>query len=297
MTLPTIPDYALKEIISQNQSATIYRAIHAPLAREVALKVLISPPDAPYDHTVKRFLSEARISANLEHNHIINIYDTGRQGDLCFFSMEYLRPGSLRQKLNQEQPFSTQWITGIILQLASALSYTHNRGYIHRDIKPENILFRDEDHVVLSDFGIAKRSNKDTATQSRLLLGSPHYMAPEQALDHHADARSDMYSLGIIFYELLTRSKTYDDNKNYLENIHAIQQLPKQLAKHHQHFRPLLEKLLAREPRQRFQNIDVFIESLQALKPHHKDDYQDTVKYKSAKLPKLLAATALLFFL
>jgi hypothetical protein len=184
----------------------VYRARQVKLDRQVALKVL--PPDAAADPAfAERFTREARALARLNHPHIIAIYDFGQEGSLSYFVMEYVEGLNLRQRLAKRLP-PTEAVA-IVLQLCDALEYAHEEGIVHRDIKPENVLLDKKGRAKIADFGIAKLLQRKTAqytlTGPWQVVGTLHYMAPEQmdnplGLDH----RADIFSLGVVFYEMLT---------------------------------------------------------------------------------------------
>lgn len=164
--------------------ARVYRARHIRLDRNVALKVMLRRYSRD-NSFCERFIREARIAANLNHHNIVQIYDVNRYQDTLFLSMEYVEGGDLTDRL--QRPFIDDGGAGVspaevIKPLAIALEYAHEQGYIHRDIKPANILFRDNDSLALSDFGIARAIHSDThMTQTGMVVGTPSYMSPEQA--------------------------------------------------------------------------------------------------------------------
>lgn len=187
--------------------ATVYLAIQESLDRQVALKVMQSNLLRDENFT-ERFLKEGRIIAQFQHPQIITIYDFGSHDSHYYFSMEFLPEGTLAQQI--ERGLSLERALDIIKLIAGALAYAHRRGVIHRDIKPQNILFRQDGTPVLSDFGIAKMVDTDTQlTAPGLAIGSPVYMSPEQITGQKLDSRSDLYSLGIVFYEMLARRPPY----------------------------------------------------------------------------------------
>jgi serine/threonine-protein kinase len=199
--------YHLESELGSGGMATVYLARDLKHDRSVAVKVL--RPDLAAVPVGERFLSEIKITAGLDHPHILTLIDSGVAGDLQYFVMPYVRGETLRQLLAREQRLGTDTALAITRQIASALEYAHGRGVVHRDIKPENILFQ-EGVAILADFGIAL-AVEDTAGH-RLTFpgrspGTPQYMSPEQARgDRAIDARSDIYSLGAVLYEMLTGS-------------------------------------------------------------------------------------------
>ncbi|MDF2770514.1 MAG: protein kinase [Geminicoccaceae bacterium] len=196
--------YRIERQIGQGGMATVYLAEDVKLGREVALKVL--RPELGAVLGTERFLSEVKITARLDHPHILTLIDSGTAGGLLYYVLPYVRGESLRDLLNREQQLGVEHALAITKQVASALDYAHRKGVVHRDIKPENILLQ-EGEAMLADFGIAlavQESGGSRLTETGLSLGTPHYMSPEQATgDRNVDARSDLYSLASVLYEML----------------------------------------------------------------------------------------------
>src|SRR5689334_19957638 len=196
--------YAIDREIGSGGMATVYLARDLKHDREVALKVL--RPDLSAVIGTERFLAEVRITAKLDHPHILTLIDSGEANGILYYVLPYVRGESLRAKLEREKQLGIDDATSIIRQVASALDYAHSHGVVHRDIKPENILLH-EGEAVLADFGIAlavKEAGGNRLTGSGLSLGTPEYMSPEQATgDRDLDGRSDVYSLAAVFYEMI----------------------------------------------------------------------------------------------
>jgi serine/threonine-protein kinase len=196
--------YRIERQLGAGGMATVYLAHDLKLEREVALKVL--RPELGAVLGSERFLAEVKITARLDHPHILTLIDSGSAGGLLYYVLPYVRGESLRDLLNREQQLSVEQALAITKQVASALDYAHRKGIVHRDIKPENILLQ-EGEAMLADFGIAlavQESGGSRLTETGLSLGTPHYMSPEQATgDRDLDARSDLYSLASVLYEML----------------------------------------------------------------------------------------------
>ncbi|MEO8575833.1 MAG: serine/threonine-protein kinase [Gemmatimonadales bacterium] len=196
--------YAIERELGSGGMATVYLARDIKHDREVALKVLRADLSAVIG--TERFLSEVRITARLDHPHILTLIDSGEADGILYYVLPYVRGESLRAKLNREKQLGIDEAIAITKQIASALDYAHSHGVVHRDIKPENILLH-EGEAVLADFGIAlavKEAGGNRLTETGLSLGTPQYMSPEQATsDRSLDKRTDIYSLGAVFYEML----------------------------------------------------------------------------------------------
>jgi serine/threonine protein kinase len=251
-----IPRYMLLDTLGESARATVYLAQSAALDRHVALKVSrITDGDEP------QFSREFQTVGGLRHPGIVDIYDYGMHDGREFIAMEYFPCGDLKARL--QNPLSEHEAVGYLERIAAALAAVHEQGILHRDLKPPNIMLRDDGQVVLIDFGISKQLEHGTrSTAAGVLRGSPYYMSPEQAQGLELDARSDLYSLGVLFYEMLTGSKPYLG----ATAIEVLQQhvnspmpvLPPELA----HYQPLLDGMLAKSRESRFASADALLDSL-----------------------------------
>ncbi|MCH9670862.1 MAG: serine/threonine protein kinase [Gammaproteobacteria bacterium] len=241
--------------------ASVYLAVQESLGRLVALKVL-HPAFAAIPEFSERFFNEGRILASLTHTHIIPIYDIRvHEGNHCI-AMEYVEGGDLR--LRMADGVTPEQATRIVLAIARALSSAHEAGVIHRDVKPANVLFRLDGTPLLSDFGIAKRSDyEQSLTQVGSRLGSPLYFSPEQVEGQELDARSDIYSLGIIFAELLAgRGANLPGSASTDKpSLREIPSLPSRAAK----YQPVLTKMLAKHRDERIPSCASLVPTLEAL--------------------------------
>ena len=246
-----IPGYDIIRPIGHGGMATVYLANQQSIDRHVAIKVM-SPALASDPSFSERFVKEARM-ANLSHPHIITVYDAGVADGQNYIIMELASGGNLDSAIHEG--LTAVRIIDIIASIASALEYSCNKGFIHRDVKPENILFKEDGSALLVDFGIAKAVTSATRlTMVGNTIGSPNYMSPEQARGLPLDGRSDLYSLGIVFYEALTGIKPYDASDTFVIGLKHINDPIPQLPPNVKKFQPIIDRLLAKDPAQRFEN-------------------------------------------
>jgi hypothetical protein len=258
-----VPGYRIERILGKGGMATVYLATQMSLGRPVALKVLHDPETPQF---FERFFNEGRCIARLNHSNLIAIFDIGQGEGFYYIAMEYLPGGDLKSRIVQGiKPAQALKLLG---RLAGCLAYVHDEGVVHRDIKPSNILFRNDGTPVLTDFGIAKLIQADNdLTVTGTVMGSPHYLSPELAQGiRRVDGRSDLYSLGIILYEMLTGRKPYTADSFAATLMAHIQKPLPQLPAQFSALQPLLDKLLAKQPEQRFQNGAELLLTLQALR-------------------------------
>ncbi len=246
--MSVIKGYTIQGILAKGGMATIYIALQESLKRQVALKILDPKLDSIIlDH----FLDESRIIASLKHPNIIPVYDVGRVGIHFYHAMEYLEGGDLEDRIEQKK-IDVHTALEIILELSDALYLVHSKGIIHGDIKPANIVFRSDDCPVLTDFGISKRvDNTGKEQNSPGILTSPTYASPELIQGHRFDHRTDIYSLGIVLYEMLVGEKPYK-GKTKIEMIaNSIQEPIPTLPAELKPLQPLMDHLLAKDPGER----------------------------------------------
>jgi serine/threonine protein kinase len=225
---PAIPGYEILEHIESGGQGDVYQARHLRLERVVALKVLRANGDED-SQQLARFHREGRLSARLDHPNIVRIYDYSEHEGRLYFSMEFLEGGSLRSRLRREGPLDPRQAAELLATLADAVQHAHDLGIVHRDLKPSNVLFTRDGKPKVADFGLAKQTHTDATklTQTRTILGTASYMAPEQAAGRgkNATPASDVYALGAILYELLTGRPPFDGD-DWLDVIIQVRTLP-----------------------------------------------------------------------
>jgi len=209
MTNPEkIGRYEVKAELGRGGMATVYRAWDPSFEREVAIKML--PRELLHDPQFRdRFRREIKTIASLEHPAIVPVYDVGEEDGVPYFVMRYMPGGSLSQWIEKGK-FSLEDAARIIERLSSALAYAHRHGLIHRDLKPDNILFDNNGDPFISDFGVAKITDSSTNMTGSGIIGTPAYMSPEQASGEPVDARSDIYGLGVIIFQMLSGHQPYE---------------------------------------------------------------------------------------
>jgi serine/threonine-protein kinase len=208
---PTLGRYEILKELGQGAMGTVYLGNDPNIDREVAIKTInYAEINAEELTEVKsRFFREAQAAGKLSHPNIVTIYDVGEDHDMAYIAMELLQGKDLTYFCNHNNQLPINRILQIITQVAEALGYAHNQDVVHRDIKPANIILMQNDQVKVADFGIA-RVVSTSKTQTGIIFGSPGYMSPEQVAGKRVDGRSDLFSMGIVFYELLTGKKPFN---------------------------------------------------------------------------------------
>ncbi len=253
----------IREIARSND--IVYEAIDPSINRRVALKELWLDPSltgVQKRERIERFWREGKAAGRLSHPNIVTIYEVGRDGDRYFIAMEYLEGQTLRDVLQAGGPLPIETIKDYVLQLCSALSYAHSNGVIHRDIKPENVQILPGGHIKLTDFGIARIMGEPVITQDGQVFGTPSYMSPEQVAGKPIDARSDIFSLGVLIYEMLTGKKPFagDSLVTITYNIMNMEPPPPPGAP--PYLAAIVRKAMAKDPEKRYQSVDELAEDL-----------------------------------
>lgn len=264
LTLPfEIKGYRIVRPLGRGGMATVYLAIQQSLVRPVAIKVL-SSADTPSDEVVQRFVHEARTIAQLDHPHIVNIFDVGRTSNgQIYYTMPYLPNGDLSAHDLQGKP---DRVLGVMRALAEALGCAHDQGIVHRDVKPENVLFDKLDRPLLADFGIALNDVRQArVTREGATIGSSGYMSPEQARGQPVDGRSDLYSLGVLCHELLTGELPFVGTDALAIALAHIERPVPRLPVTRRVWQPLIDKALAKHPDARFQSAEEMLAALAVI--------------------------------
>ncbi|KHE67617.1 Stk1 family PASTA domain-containing Ser/Thr kinase, partial [Halobacillus sp. BBL2006] len=252
--------YEIGEMIGGGGMANVYLAHDVILDRNVAIKVL-RLEHGNDEEFIARFHREAQSATSLSHPNIVNIYDVGEEDDIYYMVMEYVDGMTLKQYIQQHSPIEVSEAVDIMKQVTSAIAHAHENEIVHRDIKPQNILIDHYGHVKVTDFGIAMALSATALTQTNSVLGSVHYLSPEQARGGMATKKSDVYSLGIVFFELLTGRLPFSGES------------PVSIAlKHLQHDTPSLKRWIEDLP----QSVENIVLKATAKDPFHR--YESVVE-------------------
>lgn len=247
-----VPGYRVVRMIGQGGSAKVYLVEREHDKLQLVLKVL-DPSLREDKNFLKRFVREYQLIAGIQNEHLPMIYDQGFAGERAYIAMEYFSGGDLKERMLKG--YSSLGALRTTSQIAKALDAIHSRGVIHRDLKPQNILFRENGRLALVDFGLAKDVGVESSlTRVGEVLATPRYMSPEQCVGAPADHRSDLYSLGVIFYEMLNGRKLFEGESTagllYMHVHGEVPRLPAKLAG----YQPVIDKLLAKRADDRYQS-------------------------------------------
>lgn len=210
--------YEIISEIGQGAMGVVYKATDPLIDRIVAIKTInLGLAQEEKEEYEGRFYQEAKAAGRLSHPNIVTIYDVGKSGEVAYIAMEFLQGREIRDILNEGQILPVREVLDIVSQVALGLAYAHEHGIVHRDVKPSNIMMIRDGHVKITDFGIARMESASVRTQTGMVLGSPKYMSPEQVMGKLIDQRSDIFSLGVMLYEMLTGKAPFAG-----ENVNAI---------------------------------------------------------------------------
>jgi len=265
----TISKYQITGVLGQGAMGVVYKALDARIDRTVAIKTIhagLMQGELAVELKT-RFVREIRAVGNLRHPNIIAIYDTDEENGAPFYVMEFVEGRELSAWFKDNARFTTEQALHIGAQLLSAFAYTHQKGIIHRDIKPANIFITNEGDVKVADFGIAKVENSEL-TQVGTSLGTPSYMSPEQCRGQPVDNRSDLFSIGIVLYQLLTGEKPFQASSTHALMHQILQSTPEKPSVLNPTLSSavdrLFERALAKNPAERFQSAEEFLVALEA---------------------------------
>jgi serine/threonine-protein kinase len=257
--------YDIQEEIGRGAMGIVYKARDRELEETVALKILpdnlLRNPEA-----VRRFRQEARNARRLSHPNVVRIHDIGEEQGRKYISMELVTGSDLKHKLRacgRKLPFAD--VLRYSMQLCEAMAYAHSIGIVHRDIKPANLMLTKDDQVKVTDFGIAKMIEQADGTESTkigAIIGTPLYMSPEQVKGEQVDHRADIYSMGIVFYELASGYPPFVEGDLSYQHLHVE---PKPLVGVPDAFAAVVTKCLAKDPNDRWQHVTEIMEALKAV--------------------------------
>lgn len=268
--------YTLLECIGSGGMADVYRAHDKLLDRSVAVKILHSQFNND-EEFITRFRREAQAAARLSHPNIVNMYDVGKDQDVDYIVMEYVSGETLKQRIQRLGPLPIEMVSFIAVEIAEALENAHQNKIIHCDIKPHNILITHSGRVKVTDFGIARAATSATMTQTGTILGSVHYFSPEQAKGTMITAKSDIYSLGVVMYEMLTGNVPFTGETPISIALKHLQEEPQSPREINPDIPPVLDmivlKSLAKNPDDRYQDISAMIADLRLAQNYSRDQH------------------------
>lgn len=258
-----IPNFELTKEIGRGGMSRVYLARQLQPKRDVAIKI-VSPGSAPDPTFLASLKLEGDTVAGLNHDNVVTVFACGVVDAHYYLAMEILPGGDLTERI--KKGLRAEDAVEVMIQIGSALEHAHKRQVLHRDIKPENVMFHESGKAVLVDFGIAKEGDAESSfTQVGAVVGTPHYMSPERCMGKPTDARSDLYAMGVMFFEMLTGHKVFEGRDTFaVSYAHVYEPVPP-LPPEHARFQAIVNKLLAKDPKDRYQSAG---EMVAALKKH-----------------------------
>jgi serine/threonine-protein kinase len=286
MTPKTLGRYEIASLVGEGGMGRVYRALDPAIGRTVAIKTLnVDLDPAQFEEFKQRFFREARTAGRLQHPNVVTIYDVGEQDGLAYITMEYVEGKTLREVMDAGAPLKVDTACRIACDVAAGLGAAHRQGVVHRDVKPANIMVGPGGAVKLMDFGIA-RLPEGMRTRTGLVLGSPTYIAPEQIVGAPVDGRYDLFSLGVVLYEMLTGAVPFRGDGvgellyNVLNYIHAPPSLhnPRVPAV----FERIFARVLAKHPDDRYPTADEFAHDLREWRTLPRPTAEELAEYRKA---------------
>jgi eukaryotic-like serine/threonine-protein kinase len=288
--------YRIQHRIGSGGMADVYCAEDTHLGRQVALKVL-HRRFAQDQEFVERFRREAASAAGLQHPNVVGVFDRGEHEGTYYIAMEYLAGRTLKDILAEEAPLSQERAIDLALQILHAAGFAHRRGVIHRDFKPHNVIVDELGNAKVTDFGIARRGASEM-TETGSIMGTAQYLSPEQAQGHAVTASSDLYSIGVMLYEMLTGRLPFEGDSAVSVALKHLSEPPVPPSHLQPGISPAVESVvmgaLAKSPEQRWQSADDFADALEAARTHiesGQDGGQDTAAFAPVAVPAPLPVT------
>ncbi len=281
--------YELLENIGAGGMAIVYKARCRLLNRYVAVKIL-RPEFQEDEEFLKRFTIEAQAAASLSHPNVVSVYDVGRHGKLSYIVMECIEGITLKEYMTKKETLSVNEAVDFTMQIASALEHAHAKGIIHRDIKPHNIIITNEGVLKVTDFGLARAVTKSTTVASASAIGSVHYVSPEQARGGYTDQRSDIYSLGIVMYEMFTGKLPFDSDTPVAVAMKHLEEEPQKPTELNPQIpadvEAIILKALQKDVKERYASVAELLQAFRKVCGMEEISAHND-KFSTRKLPKL----------